>query len=187
MNSVCVFCGSNSGASPEFSGAARDLGVELARRKIRMVYGGSKLGLMGVLADACLDAGGEVIGVMPEYFIVREQAHPRLTRFCTVDDLSERKARMAELSDGFVALPGGLGTLDELFEVVSWTQLGMQHKPCGLLNVRGYYDKLAEFLDNAVAEQFVRAEHRRIVMLENSAVRLLEVMDEWMPETVRKW
>ena len=158
--SVCVFCGSSPGAHPAYEAAARDLGASLARAGERVVYGGASVGLMGALADAALAAGGEVVGVIPQSLVDREIAHRGLSVLHVVGTLHERKARMAELSDAFVALPGGAGTLEELFEVYTWGQLGLHSKPVALVNVRGYWDGLLAFLDHALAEGFIRPEHR---------------------------
>jgi uncharacterized protein (TIGR00730 family) len=163
--SVCVFCGSSPGAHPDYEAAARALGVGLADAGTPVVYGGASVGLMGALADAALEAGGEVVGVIPRSLVDREAAHPGLTALHVVGTLHERKARMAELSDAFVALPGGAGTLEELFEVYTWAQLGLHAKPLALVNVRAYFDGLLAFLDHATAEGFLPAEHRARLMV----------------------
>ena len=149
MQRICVFCGSQVGRRPLYAAAATALGTLLAQRGIGLVYGGGKIGLMGVVADAALAAGGEVIGVIPERLMNRELGHGGVTDLRVVDSMHERKAMMSELSDGFIALPGGYGTFEEFFEVVTWMQLGIQSKPCGLLNVGGYYDMLLALLDHA--------------------------------------
>jgi uncharacterized protein (TIGR00730 family) len=174
LRRVTVFCGSNAGARPEYTQAARDLGRLLAARGIGLVYGGSGIGTMRELAAAALDAGGEVVGVIPRLLVEREVAYRDLPDLRVVDSLHERKAMMADLGDAFIALPGGLGTLDEFFEVVSWAQLGLHQKPCGLLNVCGYYDRLIDFLDHAVRQQFVRAEYLRLIEIDDSAEGLLQ-------------
>jgi uncharacterized protein (TIGR00730 family) len=158
--SVCVFCGSSPGAHPDYEAAARDLGGVLARAGERVVYGGASVGLMGALADAALAAGGEVVGVIPQSLVDREIAHRGLSDLQVVGTLHERKARMAELSDAFVALPGGAGTLEELFEIYTWGQLGLHSKPLAIVNVRGYWDGMLAFLDHALQEGFLRPEHR---------------------------
>ncbi len=164
MRSVCVFCGSNPWAAPEYLAGAADLGRTLASREIRVVYGGAHVGAMGALADAVLAAGGEIIGVIPGLLVEAEVAHPGLTELHVVDSMHERKAMMAGLAEGFIALPGGLGTLEEFAEVVTWAQLGLHAKPTGLLNLLGYYDGLLRFLDHAMEERFVRPEHRDMIL-----------------------
>ena len=187
MRRVCVYAGSNPGSDPAYADAARTLAGLLAERGVGLVYGGGKVGLMGVIADTALAAGGEVIGVMPQALIDREIGHPGLTELRVVDSMHERKALMAELADGFVALPGGIGTLEELIEVYTWSQLGIHAKGCGLLNVKGYYDGLATFLDHAVSQGFLRAEHRAVLKVEDDPARLLDRLAEFEPPTVGKW
>lgn len=174
MDSVCVFCGSRPGAGEGYLGAARDLGATLARRGITLVFGGSRLGLMGSVATAALDAGGEVIGVIPDSLLKREAAFDRLTELRVVGSMHERKALMSELAQAFVALPGGFGTFDELFEAVTWAQIGLHDKPVGLLNARGYFDKLVDFIQYAVKEQFVGPADGRLIAVEDDAPRLLD-------------
>jgi uncharacterized protein (TIGR00730 family) len=171
---VCVYAGSNPGSDPAYAEATRALGAELAARGIGLVYGGGKVGLMGVIADTVLAAGGEAIGVMPQALIDREIGHPGLTELKVVHSMHERKALMAELGDAFVALPGGIGTLEELIEVYTWSQLGIHDKACGVLNVRGYYDGLATLLDHAVAEGFLRAQHRAVLSFAEDPAHLLD-------------
>ncbi len=187
MNAVCVFCGSSPGLDPAFADEAERLGRALAHRGLRLVYGGGNVGLMGVLADAALAAGGEVVGVIPRGLAVRELAHEGVTTLHVVESMHERKALMASLADAFIALPGGFGTLEEFCEVVTWTQLGIQDKPCGLLNVSGFYDDLRRFLDHALAEQFLRPTHSEIVVTDTDAARLLDRLAAWTPPTVSKW
>lgn len=187
MNSLCVFCGSNPGASPEYAEAAVRLGGILARRGIRIVYGAGRVGLMGVVADAALAAGGEVIGVIPEALAKREVAHDRLTSLEIVDSMHERKARMSELADGFIALPGGIGTLEEWFEVWTWSQLGFQPKPCALLNVAGYYDHLLAFLDHVTGEGFLSPVHRGMALVDDDPERLLDRLAVWRSPSLPKW
>lgn len=160
IRSVCVFCGSAPGARPGYSAAARELGAALAHRGITLVYGGGRLGLMGILADATLAAGGRVTGVIPRMLIDRECAHPRLTQQHVVTTMHERKTLMAELSDAFVGLPGGMGTFDELVEIVTWAQLGLHAKPVVLANIENYFEKMYAMLDYAVQEEFVTPESR---------------------------
>ncbi len=184
---LAVFCGSNPGAHPEYLDAAREFGRLLATRGVGIVYGGSSVGLMAALADSALDDLGEVIGVIPRVLVEREVANTALTDLRIVDSMHQRKALMAELSDGFVALPGGIGTLEEFFEIWTWGQLGMHTKPCGLLNVSGYFDPLLEFLDHAVEEKFVRDVHRSMVIVEREPARLLERFERYVPPRVVKW
>ncbi len=172
MKSVCVFCGGNPGARPSYVAAARQLGGVLAARGLTLVYGGASTGLMGAVADAALAAGGKVVGVLPGFMVAREVAHPRLTELKLVGSMHERKAEMAARADAFVALPGGFGTLDELFEVLTWSQLGLHHKPCALLDVDGYYAPLVAFLDHAAAEGLLRHEHRAMLFVERDPERL---------------
>ena len=187
MNSVCVFCGSHPGNDPAYAGAAQRLGRTLAERDITLVYGGGHVGLMGVVADAALGAGGEVIGVMPRSLVDREIGHTGLTKLHVVGSMHERKALMSELSDGFVALPGGNGTLEEFFEVLTWAQLGEHAKPCGLLNVAGYYDPLLKVFDQMVYRDFLRREHRELVLVEESPSALLERFRAYEPPRTIKW
>ncbi len=170
---ICVFCGSAAGTRPEYAEAAAELGTALATRGLGLVYGGASVGLMGVVADAALAAGGEVVGVIPQALVDREVAHPGLTELHVVGTMHERKARMAELSGAFVVLPGGMGTLEELFEVVTWSQLGLHAKPIVLLDVAGYWAGLAAFLDHAGAEGFVRAGHRAVLPRETGVTAAL--------------
>lgn len=174
LASVCVFCGSSAGHDPRYAAAARGLGTELARRGLQLVYGGGQVGLMGIVADAALAAGGEVIGVLPRLLNRRELAHERLTRLEVVESLAERKLRMGALSDAYVTLPGGIGTLDEFFEAWSWSQLGIESKPNGLLNVAGYFDPLLAQLDRAAEAGFVRAAHRALLEVAVDPAALLE-------------
>ncbi len=187
MKSICVFCGSSSGARNGYSDAARDLARVLVGEGIRLVYGGASVGVMGALADEVLAGGGEVIGVIPEGIMRQEVAHHGLTELRVVDSMHQRKALMAELSDGFVALPGGLGTFEELFEVYTWAQLGIHVKPVGLLNAAGYYDKLIEFLDGAVEERFLSSEDRSVLLVERDPRLLIEKFKLHRPPSVSKW
>ena len=187
MNSLCVFCGSNPGASLAYAEAAARLGRTLAGRGLNLVYGGGRVGLMGVVADAALAAGGTVTGVIPEALATRELAHAALSDLQVVGSMHERKARMSELADGFIALPGGIGTLEEWFEVWTWSQLGFQPKPCGLLNVAGYYDHLLAFLDHMTAERFLTDVHRAMAVVDDDPERLLDRLAAWQPPRARKW
>ena len=187
MNSLCVFCGSNPGASPVYAEAVARLGRVVAARGMTLVYGGGRVGLMGVVAGAALAAGGKVIGVIPEALATRELAHDGLTELHVVGSMHERKARMSELSDGFLALPGGIGTLEEWFEVWTWSQLGFHPKPCGLLNVAGYYDHLLAFLDHVTAERFLNEAHRSMAIVGDDPELLLDRLAAWQPSHARKW
>ena len=183
MKSVGVFLGGSGAAKVVYVEAARELGQELAERKLTLVYGGGRIGLMGVIADAALSAGGEVIGVIPQSLVDREIAHPGLSELVVVGSMAERKAQMAERADVFVALPGGYGTLDELFEMVTWTQIGTQAKPCGLLNVQGFYNSLLVWVDHAVTEGLIRPAHRDLLLADQDASSLLERLSVWaLPE-----
>jgi uncharacterized protein (TIGR00730 family) len=177
MKRICVFCGSNQGARPEYRRAAIEFAKELAARRIGLVYGGASVGLMGAIADKMISCGGEVIGVIPHMLVDKEVAHRDLTELHEVNSMHQRKALMAELSDGFATLPGGFGTLEEFTEVVSWRLLGIHQKPCGLLNVGGYFDTLLQFLDYAVAQQFIKPEHRANILVEEYPARLIEQLD----------
>ena len=172
--SVCVFCGSAFGDDPRFRSAAEETGREIARRGWTLVYGGARVGLMGVVANAALDAGGRVVGVMPQFLYDREVGHDGLSSLEVVASLTERKLRMGELSDAFLSLPGGIGTLDELFEAWSWSQVGLQDKPSALLNVAGYYDALVAFMDRATAAGFVKPQHRRLLAVSGDVGELLD-------------
>jgi uncharacterized protein (TIGR00730 family) len=187
MHSICVFSGSNPGARTEYTDAARALGSELVARGIRLVCGGAQAGLMAVVADTVLASGGDVVGVIPQALVDMEIAHPDLRDLRVTDTMHERKALMAELSDGFVALPGGFGTLEEFAEILTWSQLGLQRKPCGLLDVAGFYQPLLTFFDHAVTERFVRAEHRALVLTDTDPGRLLDALGTWVPPKVAKW
>ena len=187
IHRVCVFCGSNSGSDQVYVEAARDLGRLFAREGIALVYGGGSVGLMGELADAVLSSGGEVIGVIPHALWAREVGHRGLTDIRIVDTMHERKAMMADLADAFIALPGGLGTMEEIFEIWTWAQLGLHQKPVGFLDVNGFYAPLMQFLDRAVRERFLRPEHRAIAMLDRDPEALLKKFDTWKPPRVEKW
>lgn len=186
LNALCVFTGSRVGRNDRYREAAIALGGAMASRKIRLVFGGGNVGLMGVIADTVLAAGGEAVGVIPEMLKKREVAHQELTELHVVESMHTRKALMARLSDGFVAMPGGLGTLEELFEVLTWSQLGIHSKPCGLLNVDGYYDGLVSFVDRQVREGFVAREHRELLLVDDDPIALLERLADHRPTTVTK-
>lgn len=177
MRSICVFCGSSLGNRPDYLHLARDTGRLIAERQLTLVYGGGKAGLMGALADAALAAGGRVVGIIPQILLDREVGHPGLSELRVVHSMSERKLLMGELSDAFLSLPGGIGTMDELFEAWSWTQLGLHDKPSGLLNFQGYYDHLVQFLDLAVAEGFQRPRHRAALLVGTEIAPLLDQLE----------
>jgi hypothetical protein len=187
MKRICVFAGSSAGARPEYRETAVELGRVLAAHDIGLVYGGAHVGLMGALADAVLAAGGHVTGVIPRALAEREVAHTGLTDLRVVTSMHERKALMADLSDGFIALPGGWGTLDEFFEILTWAQLSLHQKPCGLLNVHGYFDGLLSFLEHSTTEGFVRREYQSMISVSDSATALLEQFAAYRPRTVEKW
>lgn len=187
MQRICVFCGSQAGGRPRYAAAATALGTLLAQRGIGLVYGGGKVGLMGVLADAALAGGGEVIGVIPERLMNRELGHGGVTDLRVVDSMHERKAMMSDLSDAFVALPGGYGTFEEFFEVVTWMQLGIHAKPCGLLNVGGFYDMLLALIDHAAAESFIRPTHRGLVLVDTEPAMLLQQLLDYRAPQIEKW
>jgi uncharacterized protein (TIGR00730 family) len=184
---VCVYCGSNSGSLPAYAEAARELGTVLAGRGIGLVYGGGRVGLMGLLADAVVAGGGEVIGVIPEALAKREIAHFGLKDLRVVGSMHERKALMAELADAFIALPGGFGTMDEFCEALTWAQLGLHRKPLGLLNVAGFYDQLLAFFDHAMERSFIRPAHRHLVQAESDPGRLLDLLAQIQAPVFPKW
>jgi uncharacterized protein (TIGR00730 family) len=184
---ICVYAGSNPGANPAYAEAARELATLLAQRGTGVVYGGAKVGLMGIVADTALAAGGEVIGVIPGDLVEREIAHQGLTELHVVGSMHERKALMAELSDAFIALPGGIGTLEELFEVYTWAQLGIHTKPLGLLDVAGYFQPLVAFLDHAVQQRFLRPEMRTLLAVSDELDDLLAALETSEPVTLKKW
>lgn len=184
---VCVFCGSSIGKRPAYKLAAQAMGETLAKRGLGLVYGGGNVGLMGVVADATLAAGGEVIGVMPEFLVAKEIAHTGLTQLHVVNSMHDRKALMADLSDAFVALPGGYGTLEEFCEILTWSQLGLHQKPQGLLNVEGYYEPLLRLFDQAMTEQLLKPELRSMVLQAADPEHLLELMANYKPPTLSKW
>lgn len=187
MKRVCVFCGSSFGIRDVYRDAARTLGNELARRGIGLVYGGGNVGLMGVIADTLLDANGDVIGVIPEHLAAKEIEHKRLADLRVVKTMHERKALMADLADGFIALPGGFGTYDEFCEVVTWAQLGLHKKPCGMLNVAGFFDAMLAMFDHATQEGFIRPDHRAMLRVASEPGVLLAEMEAYHAPVVEKW
>ncbi len=186
MKSICVFCGSGKGISPEYINAAHELGRLLVKKNLDLVYGGARVGLMNEIANTVLEGGGKVTGVMPQYLVDKEVAHTGITKLHIVKDMHQRKAMLSELSDGFIAMPGGLGTLEEIFEALTWAQLGIHKKPCGFLNVNGFYDKLLDFLDHAVEQEFIKSDYRKLVMRDPSPENLLEMMRNYIPPGVDK-
>jgi len=187
MKRIAVYCGSNKGIRPEYIAAAEQLGALLAQAKIELVYGGGMVGLMGAVADAALKHGGHVIGVIPEKLFIKEVAHEKLPDLRVVKNMHERKALMAELSDAFIALPGGYGTFEEFFEVLAWSQLGWHQKPFGLLNISGFYSHLMAFLDHTTAEGFIRPKHRELVIVEDNVEKILHRLKDFRPPNEVKW
>jgi len=187
MTRICIFCGSSTGTRSIYADAARAMGQALLRRRIGLVYGGGNVGLMGTVADVVMQGGGEVIGVIPEALVTRELAHGDITQLIIVHSMHERKAKMAELSDAFIAMPGGYGTFEEFCEIITWAQLGLHLKPCALLNVDGYYDALLMLFDRAVEEGFLRPTNRRLVIEETDPYRLLEALASYTPPATEKW
>ena len=184
---ICVFAGSSPGRQPQYVEAAQQLGEELCARGYDLVYGGGRVGLMGTVADSVLGHGGQVIGVIPEALAEKEVAHRGLTDLRIVTSMHERKALMAELSTAFIALPGGLGTLEELFEVLTWVQLGIHTKPCGLVNVGGYFNGLLEFISHAVEERFLKPDHQSMILVDSDIKALLDAVEAFVPPAVEKW
>jgi uncharacterized protein (TIGR00730 family) len=187
LQSVCVFCGSSPGLDPAYTEAARSLGRTLAKANIRLVFGGGHVGLMGVVSNAAIEAGGEAIGVIPKFLVERELAHSGLTDLRIVGSMHERKAMMSDLSEGFITLPGGTGTLEEFFEILTWAQLGEHEKPCGLLNVAGYYDPLLTVFDQMVNRGFLSGPNRDLVLVESEHERLLQRLESYQPPKTAKW
>ncbi len=187
MKRVCVFAGSSFGSQPKYRSAAEQLGRALAARDIELVYGGARVGLMGVVADAVLRAGGKVTGVIPKALVRREVAHDGLTDLRVVGSMHERKALMADLADAFIALPGGWGTIEEFFEILTWAQLGLHRKPCGLLNAQGYFDPLMTFVSHSIDQGFVREEYRAMILLSDGAGFLLDMLSAYKAPEVEKW
>ncbi len=187
ISTICVYCASSTGRNERYTESARDLGVLIAARGIDLVYGGGGVGLMGVLADAVLGAGGRAHGVITRALVAKEVAHQGLTDLQVVETMHERKALMADRSDGFVMLPGGFGTLDEFFEAITWTQLGVHSKPCGILDVDGYFDPLRQMFNRATEDGLLRPEHRDLVIMETGPAALIDHMAAWEPTTLEKW
>ncbi len=187
MKSIAVFCGSSNGASTIYIESAKKFGKELAERNITLIYGGASVGVMGALADSVLDNDGQVVGIMPSFLEQREISHKNLSELLVVDSMHERKAKMAELADGFVALPGGPGTLEEFFEIFTWAQLGLHQKPCGLLNIHHYFDPLVELFNHMVKEQFLHEKYRTMAIVDVDSNRLLEKFSSYTPPTIKSY
>ncbi len=187
MKSICVFCGSSHGALEAYSDAAKETGRVIAENGYTLVYGGAKVGLMGTVADAALEAGGQVIGVLPRSLLEKEIGHEGLNELHLVDSMHERKALMADLSDAFIALPGGVGTLEEIFEVWTWGQLGYHKKPCGFLNIEGYYDHLIAFLDHQTREGFTKQVMREMAQIAGTPLDLIRQFEDYTPPSAPKW
>ena len=187
MKRICVYCGSAVGASSVYVQMAEKLAIELVKRNIELVYGGAQVGVMGSIANSVLAAGGSVIGVLPVGLFRTEVPHDGLTQLIEVSSLHERKAKMAEISDAFIALPGGLGTLEELFEILTWAQLGLHKNPVGILNVNGFYDKMLDYLDHAVAEKFIRLQHREMIVVDADIESMFEKFSQYEPPIEQKW
>ncbi|OIP16013.1 MAG: TIGR00730 family Rossman fold protein [Comamonadaceae bacterium CG_4_10_14_3_um_filter_60_42] len=187
MRAICVYCGSSPGRLDAYADAARALGEALVARDLGLVYGGASIGLMGLVADTVLQLGGRAVGVIPQALARKEVVHRHLTELHVTQSMHERKTMMAELSDGFIAMPGGIGTFEEIFEIWTWAQLGIHAKPCGLLNVAGYFDALISFLDHATAEQFLKAPHRAQLIVEQQPEALLDRFASYQPPSTRKW
>ena len=187
MNNICVYCGSSAGRLEAYADGARALAHALVARDLGLVYGGASIGLMGLIADTVLQLGGRAVGVIPQALARKEVAHKSLTDLHITQSMHERKTLMAELSDGFIAMPGGIGTFEEIFEIWTWSQLGIHGKPCGLLNVAGYFDALTLFLDHAAAEQFLKPQHRSVLIVEQEPAALLDRFASYEPPRIKKW
>jgi uncharacterized protein (TIGR00730 family) len=187
MQKICVFCGSNTGKGEEYSKHVANIGKIFVKRKYHLVYGGGSTGLMGILANAVLEAGGEVTGVIPYFLLEKEVGHRGLTHMVVVDTMHARKQQMADLADGFIALPGGMGTMDELCEIITWAQLSIHQKPIGLLNVGGYFNMLTQFFDHMAAERFLSESNRKLVLCEKDPEKLLDAMEHYQPPSGQKW
>lgn len=187
MKSITVFCGSNSGVRTEYADAAKSLARLFVEKNIRLIYGGGNIGLMGIIADEVMSLGGEVVGIIPKSLDDKEVGHRQITELKIVGSMHERKAAMAEIADGFIAMPGGIGTFEEFFEILTWAQLGFHDKPCGILNVANYYDGLLALCDNAVREGFLRPVHRELILSDADGKSLIEKMESFRPQNLEKW
>lgn len=186
MKRICIYCGSNNGSAPEYLEYARKLGKYLANQKIEVVYGGAESGVMGAVANGALSEGGKVIGIIPKS-INDKVGHKLLTELHIVENMHERKTKMFELSNGFIGLPGGIGTLEEIFEILTWAQLGFHSKPCGILNVKGYFNQLLQFLEHSVNEQFLKEEHKNMLIIENDPEKILQKFKSYKAPNIKKW
>jgi uncharacterized protein (TIGR00730 family) len=186
LKSICVFCGSSPGAKTEYMRVAEEMGKTLAENNIRLIYGGSNIGLMGIIAKTVLKHGGKVTGVMPKHLVDKEIAFKEITDFKMVNTMHERKAVMEKLSDGFIAMPGGFGTMDEIFEIITWAQLQLHMKPCGFLNISNYYDKLFDFINHAIDEKFINASYRHLFQIDSDPQNLIKKMQEYQPLIIDK-
>ena len=187
MKNICVFCGSSMGDKIAYQDVSENFGKIIVQNNLKLIYGAGNIGLMGALADAVLNQGGEVVGIIPEFLVAKEVAHQFLTELIVVDSMHERKKQMADLADGFVTLPGGIGTFEEFFEIFTWAQLGLHQKPIGLLNIEGYYNIMLQLLDNAVKEGFLKQAIRDMIFTDNDPVKLLDKMKNYQAPTVAKW
>ena len=187
MNNICVFCGSNSGSAPIYTQAAQELGALLVERQIQLIYGGGNVGLMGIIANHMLSLGGKVVGVIPGFLDAKEVGHKELTKMIVVNTMHERKQVMADMANGFIAMPGGFGTLDELCEILTWSQLGLHACPIGLLNVAGYFDPLINMFDHMTTQRFLNPKNREIVLVDHNPAKLLQKMEEYEAPDVEKW
>lgn len=187
MKNICVFCGSAVGKNPIYKQTAQELGLLFVKKQIRLIYGGGRVGLMGIMADTVMQNGGKVVGIIPQFLIEMEVAHSRLSEMIMVKTMHERKKRMTDMAQGFVVMPGGIGTMDEFFEVFTWAQLGLHTKPIGLLNTNGFFDKLLAYIDFAVEEGFVKAQSREMMLIETDAEHLIESMQNYEANHVKKW
>lgn len=187
MNAITVFCGSSSGRNTNFSTQAFALGSFLAEKKIKVIYGGAKIGLMGAVANGALQKNGQVIGVIPDFLKTKEVVHDSLTELITVQTMHERKTKMSDLADGFIILPGGFGTMEEFFEILTWAQLGLHKKPIGLLNVDGYYNALIDLFDNMMKEELIKQSNQSMVLIDDSIDSLYQQMTSYLPPKVKLW
>jgi uncharacterized protein (TIGR00730 family) len=187
MKNICVFCGSAVGKNPIYKQTAQDLGLLFVKKQIRLIYGGGRVGLMGIMADTVMQNGGKVVGIIPQFLIEMEVAHSRLSEMIMVKTMHERKKRMTDMAQGFIVMPGGIGTMDEFFEVFTWAQLGLHSKPIGLLNTNGFFDKLLAYIDFAVEESFVKPQSRKMILIETDAEQLIENMQNYEASHTKKW
>jgi hypothetical protein len=187
MKNICMFCGSTVGKNPIYKQTAQEVGLLFVKKQIRLIYGGGRVGLMGIIADTVMQNGGKVVGIIPQFLIEMEVAHSRLSEMIMVKTMHERKKRMTDMAQGFMIMPGGIGTMDEFFEVFTWAQLGLHAKPIGLLNTNGFFDKLLAYIDFAVEEGFVKPQSREMILIETDAEQLIENMQNYEASHVKKW